>query len=118
VILEAVRQRRIEPVISWDLVEELVDVLSRARIRAYGVTDADVDDVLALLRPMLPRVELAVEIRDPDDKAVVIAALAGRADAVLSGDRDLVDDDALRASLQASRIEVLTAAQLAERLAP
>lgn len=112
------RQRRIEPVISWHLVEELVDVLSRPKIRAYGITHADVDELLALLRPMLPRVELAVEVRDPDDKAVVIAAMVGHADAIVSGDRDLIDDDALRAALQASRIEVLTAAQLAERLAP
>ncbi len=97
-LLEAVRRGELVAVVSWDL------------------TDADIDDVVAVLGPLLPDVDVAVEVRDPDDAAVVGAALAGGADAIVTGDRDLLDDADLRAWLAARRVDLLTPAALLARL--
>lgn len=110
-MLEAVRTRRLEPVASWELARELVDVLRRPSIRRYGVTEGDVEDLLAIIGPLLPDVDVSVAIRDPDDAPVVTAALAGRATAIVTGDRDILDDHALRVWLARHGADVLTPAQ-------
>ena len=109
-LLEAVRDGRVEAVVSWELAREIVDVLRRPSIRHYGVTEGDIDAVLAVLGPMLPDVEVTVAIRDPDDAPVVAAALAGRAEAIVTGDRDLLDDEDLLDWLRGRGIAVLSPA--------
>jgi len=47
-LLEAVRDGRVEAVVSWELAREIVDVLRRPSIRHYGVTEGDIDAVLAV----------------------------------------------------------------------
>lgn len=107
------RRRAIEPVITWELAEELVAVLRRPRIRRYGIGDEDVADVLILLAPFLPSVDVDVEIpiRDPKDVPVVVAALAGRADVIITGDRDLLDARELGAWLRARGVRLVTPAE-------
>jgi putative PIN family toxin of toxin-antitoxin system len=117
-VLDALRRGDLEPIMSWELARELVDVLRRPEIRRYGVTEGDVDDVLAVLGPLLPDVDIAVEIRDPDDAMVVAAAVAGAAAAIVTGDRDLLDDADVRSWLAGRGIEVLTPAETLDRLAP
>ena len=73
-------------------------------------------ETLILLSPFLPTVEVDVALRDPDDAPVVAAAIVGRAQAIVTGDRDLLDDDALRAWLRERGVEVMTPAELLERL--
>ena len=101
---------------SWELARELVEVLRRPTILRYGVTEADIDDVLAVLGPLLPDVDVAVEVRDPDDAPVVGAALAGSADVIVTGDRDLLDDETLVAWLAERGVAVLTPAEVLARL--
>jgi predicted nucleic acid-binding protein len=72
--------------------------------------------LLSLTAPDLPTVEVDLELRDPDDVAVVVAAVAGRADAIVTGDRDLLDDARLRTWLSARGLELLTPAELVGRL--
>lgn len=93
-------------------------MLRRPRLRKYGIEERDVREVLLLLSPLLPEVEVEVGpiIRDPDDAPVVEAALSGGADAIVSGDRDLLDDLELVAWLGERGIEVLTPSRVAERL--
>jgi uncharacterized protein len=115
-VLDAVRRGRITAVASWELADELVSVLRRPKFARYAVSEDDVEELLALLGPLLPSVDVEVEIRDPNDAPVVGAALAGGAEAIVTGDLDLLDDAALRAWLSARGVEILSPAELLDRL--
>ena len=110
-MLEAVRDGRIDAVASWALAQEIVEVMRRPAIRRYGVTEGDIEAVLAVLGPLLPDVDVAVELRDPDDAPVIAAALAGRARVIVTGDRDLLDDANLVTWLAARGVVVMTPAE-------
>lgn len=79
---------------SEPLLEELVDVLARPRIRdKYGLGGGDVEAVLLLIalrgEVVVPPRRVTV-CRDPKDNKVLEAALAGGADLIVSGDDLLV----------------------------
>ncbi len=79
---------------SEPLLNELVDVLGRPRIRIkYHLTDGDVVTVLALItlrgEAVVPEQPITV-CRDPKDNMLLEAAVAGRADALVTGDSDLL----------------------------
>jgi putative PIN family toxin of toxin-antitoxin system len=90
------RMRRGDDVLLYaePLLEERVDVLGRQRIRdTYGVTDQDIRTVVALilLRGESVQVEeRIVACRDPRDDKFLEVAVAGKADAIVSGDEDLL----------------------------
>jgi uncharacterized protein len=117
-VLEAVRRGTVRAVASWGLARELVEVLARPGVRRFFIEETDVTAILVLLSPMLPDVEIALPVRDPDDLPVLASALAGGADAIVTGDRDLLDDAALRAMLLERGIEVLTPVEMLSRLKP
>lgn len=114
-VIAAVRDRRVVAVSSWDLAGELAETLASPRLARYRVAD-DLEAVLEILKPLLPTVDVRVDLRDPDDAVVVGAALAARAAAIVTGDHDLLDDADLVAWLAARGVEVLTSAALLERL--
>jgi len=76
------------------LLAELVDVLNRPRLRRkYRLSDNDIKTVLALimLRGELVTPQQSITIcRDPKDNKFLEAAVAGRADVIVSGDEDLL----------------------------
>ena len=111
-MLDAIRAGKIEAIASWQLAEEIAEVLRRPRLRRYGIEEADVRDVLFLLARSLPSVEMTIQVRDPDDAPVVEAAVTGRAEAIVTGDKDLLSDPDLRTWLAARGIQVLTPAAL------
>lgn len=115
-VLDLARRRAFGPVVGRALVAELVDVLRRPAIRRHGVTEADVEDVVALLEPLLPGADVAGQVGDPDDAPVVAAALAGHAAAIVTDDRDLLDDIDLRDRLAVRGIELMAPAELLARL--
>lgn len=115
-IVEAVRVGELRALASWALAEEIVDVLGRPAMRELGVTSRMVIETLFLLAPLLPDVEAPFPDRDPGDARVVSSALASAADAMVTGDRDLLDDATLRALLAEKGIEVLTPAEILARL--
>ena len=114
-LLEAARRNAFELVASWALADELADLLSRPSTKRCALVDRQIQDILVLLAPYLPEVDVAIEPRDPDDAPVVASAHAGNADMIVTGDRGQLDDD-LRAWLAERRIELLTPAELLERM--
>ena len=76
------------------LLEELVDVLNRPRIRhKYGLTDEDIQTVVGLIllrgEAVTPQ-ERITACRDPKDDKFLEVAVAGQADVIVSGDEDLL----------------------------
>jgi putative PIN family toxin of toxin-antitoxin system len=76
------------------LVDELLEKLALPRIREkYHLSDQDIDDALALiaLRGELVTPTRTVKVcRDPTDDMFIEAALAGKAEVVVTGDKDLM----------------------------
>jgi putative PIN family toxin of toxin-antitoxin system len=99
-------------------VDEVSGVLSRPKLARYRLAAGDVRDLLRSLARTLPTVDVDVDIRDPDDAPVVAAAVAGKADAIVTWDGDLLEDAELREWLIERGVAVLTPAELIARLGP
>ena len=91
-VLRRLREGSYTLVYTDALVTELEDVLRRPRFRTkYGLTNAEIEVILDLVATLGERVVPAERVagcRDPDDDALLEAALAGRADVIVSGDDD------------------------------
>lgn len=79
---------------STEILEEIADVLGRPRFRIkYGIRDHDIEALLALLvlrgEKVVPsqRIEAC---RDPKDDKFLEVAVAGQAEVLVTGDRDLL----------------------------
>ena len=93
-VLSELRNDRYLLLYSDALLKELVEVLGRPRLRTkHQIGDEQIRAVLDLI---LLRGDLVVPTqkiaacRDPDDNAVLEAAVAARADLIVSGDEDLL----------------------------
>ena len=117
-VLEAILAGRIDVVSSWELVDEVTAVLERPKLERYGLDGADVLDLLRTVAKTLPTVDVDVEIRDPDDAPVVSAAIAGGAEAIVTGDDDLLKDAELRTWLAQRGVRVLTPGEALTELEP
>ncbi len=108
----ALQRQQFTLVTSEPLLAEVALVLARPRFaHRYGVTPADIADLVALLRERAEVVPVtgAVHLcRDPDDDVVIETALNGRADAVVSRDDDLKAASDVAAILSERGIAVLT----------
>lgn len=85
-----------ELVSSPPLLDELRGVLRRSTVRRYvHWTQAEIDNLLTQIQSrsvwVHPEQRLTVVARDPDDNRVREAAVAGHADVIVTGDRDLLD---------------------------
>ena len=90
-VVEAALAGRFEIVTSPALLDELRRVLAYPKLAAiFG----DVDEVIELiaLASHVVRPTLTLDlVRDPDDNRVLEAAITGSADAIVTGDADLLD---------------------------
>ena len=75
--------------------EIVLTELRKALGRRIKLPAATIEDILALIREQevvpKPRKPSDLPIRDPDDRWILASALAGRADVLVTGDRDLLD---------------------------
>ena len=73
----------------------ILDEVRRNLVSSIKVTASQADQTVKLLRTRLPVVEPvnlgAPVCRDPDDDVVLGTAIAGRCEAVVTGDKDLLD---------------------------
>jgi predicted nucleic acid-binding protein len=111
----------VKPIAEDEWQERFESLLSRGRDvarlkRPMTEGEEDVKDVLTLLAPFLPSVDIDVPIRDPADAPVVAAALAGDAEIIVTGDKDLLEDLDLRRWLAIRRIEVASPFEFLQRL--
>ncbi len=77
---------------SLELIEEIDEVLSRAKFRKY-ITDEEREEFLDgfIARGILIEVvDLVEECRDPKDNKILELSLSGKADLIISGDQDLL----------------------------
>ena len=82
-------------VLSPAIVDELRRSIRRPRARKYiRLSEEELDGRLAQLETIADPVEgklaLQIAIRDPDDVMILMAAVEGRADYVVTGDGDLL----------------------------
>lgn len=110
---EYLAQENFTLVTAPELLAELERVLRYPRLQRYY--DAPQRDrFVALVAALSEVVELPTNIpaisRDPDDDRVIACAVVGRADFIVSGDKDLLT------LKQVGRIPILTAAEFLERL--
>ncbi len=91
------------------LLEEVVDVLNRPRLRRkYGLSRADIRTVVSLLLlrgELVTPDERITACRDPKDNKFLEVAVTGQADVIVSGDEDLLVLHPFR------EIPIVTAAQ-------
>lgn len=111
---DAWQTRRIKPLASHHTAAELLRVLKYPKFR---LTAGEREDLLAEYLPWIESVDTTAahtevpNVRDPDDHAFLVLALAGDADALVTGDGDLLE---LAGSI--ARPAILTPAEFHERL--
>ena len=113
-VLHHARSGRLTPLYSAAMLDELLDVFSRPRIqRHYHISADDIEALFVLLQAVGEPVIVQMQVqdcRDAKDNKFLEAALAGRADCIISGDGDLHDLHPWRG------IEILSPARAAARL--
>ena len=91
-LLRLAKLGKFEVFLSVDIVSELRDVLLRPK---FNLTEKEVDsaikELLKFCKIIVPSEKLNVVKADPDDNAIIEAAMAGKVHFIVSGDRHLLD---------------------------
>ncbi len=93
-VVRALRDERFSVIYSTPMMIEVVNVLGRPNIQAkYQIRPGDITALVNLVRLrgelVIPKREV-IACRDPKDNKFLEAALAGNADAIVTGDDDLL----------------------------
>jgi putative PIN family toxin of toxin-antitoxin system len=91
-LLEKIKTKEIELVISEDLLEELIETVNRPKFRGI-FSKEDVKDLFVLIEERAIKVRPAKKVydcRDSKDNIVLECALAGKAHYIVTGDKDLL----------------------------
>lgn len=99
-------------VISAPMVEELIDVLSRPRIRdRYEITEEDIKELLILIEDRAEHVSVSGSInicRDKDDDFVIETAIKGQAKYLVTRDDDIKFDKGILSFLSQRGVTVVS----------
>lgn len=100
-----------------DLAMELIGVAARPKFSEHAIDQDRLTAIVSLVEEFAKESNAVVTpSRDPADRIVVEAAIRGRARAIVTGDRDLLDDPDLREWLSVRGIEVISPAEFDRRL--
>ncbi len=90
-ILDAIRSKKITLLISDEVISEYLRVLEYPHIRKYKkITDETISHLTALFVNETERVEILYPVHespDPDDDKFLSAAVGGKADFIVAGDK-------------------------------
>jgi len=89
-LYRAFRERRFTLILSTDLLTELAEVLTRPQLH---LPSGEISELLRLIGQEAEIVRVTHRVkdcRDPKDNIVLESALAGKADAIVTGDKDLL----------------------------
>ena len=109
---KAFEQGLFQPVISESMIEELVEVLKRQKIKdKYEITEEDIRDLVLLIeeRSLPVLVSGSVKIcRDRDDDFIIETAIVGEAQYLVTRDDDIKFDPALSSMLSEHGVTITT----------
>jgi len=107
-VLKAWQAGKFKVVVSQPLLDELDKVWQRPRLKKR----INAEHAIILLEQlnwrgiMVEPATVPPRCRDPKDNPVLATAIDGRADAIVSGDADLRDDDKLRAEMESYGVKL------------
>jgi uncharacterized protein len=108
------QSRRIIALISRTILEEYLRVLAYPKFRLSNeeIQGLMEEELLPFVETVRVRRRLSVVRRDPDDDKFLECAVAGRAECLVTGDRDLLDLGSYR------RVQILTVRDFLEKAEP
>ena len=115
-LVDALVAGRFEPILTPAMAIELLSVVWRPKFRTRVVNQYRLTAIVSVVDEFAVATDAIVPSRDSGDRIVIEAAVAGEADMIVTGDRDLLDDLDLRAWLMARGIEVTTPAEFLRQL--
>lgn len=121
-ILTAAHEERFEAVVSPELIHELRTAQSRRSMMRAGLNPTEALALVVVLESAGNVFDAADSdavvpmLRDPTDQFLITLAVAGEADCVVSGDKDILEDATVRAFLGERGIAVYTPREFAEVL--
>ncbi|NLT22451.1 MAG: putative toxin-antitoxin system toxin component, PIN family [Syntrophorhabdus sp.] len=115
ILIDAWRNDRFITILSEEQSNELFKVLTRPVFSSrYNIQPKEVFELTHLMSVRSEHVTLKNNMRlcrDPDDDRLIEAAVRGKARYLITGDRDLLDDGAVRSFLLRKRVDVVTVSQ-------
>ncbi|NCO61114.1 MAG: putative toxin-antitoxin system toxin component, PIN family [Deltaproteobacteria bacterium CG_4_8_14_3_um_filter_51_11] len=101
-----------QPVISEPMIEEIIEVLKRPRIKdKYGITENDIQELVLLIEerslPVLVSGSLKL-CRDKDDDFIIEAAIVGEAQYLVTRDDDMKFDPTLASIVSGHGVTITT----------
>jgi len=101
-VLRAWQAGKFQVIVSQPLLDELDKVWQRPRLknRIHAESAKTLLEQLNWRGILVELTSIPPRCRDPKDHPVLATAIDGRADAIVSGDADLRDDDQLRAEME------------------
>ncbi len=94
-ILEALRAEKFTSLISPEITDEIIAVVSSEKIRnGYGIKEKDIEEILLLISVNSELIRgmslLKIVFEDPADDRFITCAAAGAADYLVTGDKHLL----------------------------
>ena len=119
-IINSFRKGDFLAIISEPIIAEIADVLSRPRIKnKYGITEADILELLILIEERCEHVELSGDVRvcrDPEDNGIIETAIKGHASYIVTRDDDIKFDKSVASFLTQHKVVAISIARFLLRI--